>query len=83
MDSSGSGQEQVAGCCENDNELLGSIKYEEFLDQLRICQLFKKSYFRDYVKEECVLKIYSIDKPAHRTLNTSYVCRLIFEVCCP
>ena len=40
MFSSGSGQEQVAGCCEHGYELLGSIKCGEFLDQLRICQLF-------------------------------------------
>jgi hypothetical protein len=34
LDSSGSGQGPVAGCCEHGNELPGSIKCEEYLDWL-------------------------------------------------
>jgi len=34
MDSCGSRQGPVAGCCEHDNELSGSIKGGEFLDKL-------------------------------------------------
>jgi hypothetical protein len=34
LDSSGSGQEPVAGCYEHSNEPPGSIKGGEFLDQL-------------------------------------------------
>jgi hypothetical protein len=34
LDSSGSGQGPVAGCCEHGNEPSGSIKGGEFLDQL-------------------------------------------------
>jgi hypothetical protein len=32
LDRAGSGQGQVAGCCECGNELSGSIKCEEFLE---------------------------------------------------
>jgi hypothetical protein len=32
LDSSGSGQGQVAGSCKHGNDPLGSIKYGEFLD---------------------------------------------------
>jgi hypothetical protein len=32
LDSSGSGQGPVAGCCENGTEILGSIKGGEFFD---------------------------------------------------
>ena len=32
LDRSGSGQGQVAGTCERDNELSSSIKYGEFLE---------------------------------------------------
>jgi hypothetical protein len=32
LEASGSGEGQVAGCCENDNETLGSIKGREFLN---------------------------------------------------
>jgi hypothetical protein len=32
VDSSGSGQAPVAGCCEHGNEPLGSVKGGEFLD---------------------------------------------------
>ena len=32
----------MAGACECGNEPPGSIKYEEFLDELRNCQLLKK-----------------------------------------
>jgi len=32
---SGSGYRQVVGSCENINEFSGSIKYEEFIDQLK------------------------------------------------
>jgi hypothetical protein len=32
----------MAGCCEYGNELLGSIKGGEFLDELSDCQLLKK-----------------------------------------
>ena len=35
MDGVGSGQGHVAGTCEYDNELSGSIKCGEFLDQLQ------------------------------------------------
>jgi hypothetical protein len=38
MDSSGSGQEQAAGCCEYGNEPSGSTKGGEFLVQLRDSQ---------------------------------------------
>jgi hypothetical protein len=31
LDACGSGQEQVAGCCEHGNEALGSIKSGKFL----------------------------------------------------
>ena len=43
MDGSGSGQGQVEGTCECGNEPSGSIKFGEFLDQLRTGQLFKKN----------------------------------------
>jgi hypothetical protein len=33
----GSGYEKVAGTCECGNEPSGSIKFGEFLDQLRTC----------------------------------------------
>jgi hypothetical protein len=32
----------VAGCCASGNELSGSIKCGEFLEQLRNCELFKE-----------------------------------------
>ena len=32
-----SGQEYVTGACECDNEILGSIKFCKFLNQLRTC----------------------------------------------
>jgi hypothetical protein len=34
----------VAGFCGYGNESLGSIKGEEFLDQLNDCQLFKMNF---------------------------------------
>jgi hypothetical protein len=37
LNSSGSGQGPVAGCCEHGNELPGSIKGGEFLDWLSDC----------------------------------------------
>jgi hypothetical protein len=37
LDRLGSGQGQVAGCCECGNEPSGSIKGGEFLDQVRPC----------------------------------------------
>jgi hypothetical protein len=33
----------VAGCCECGNEPLGSIKCGEFLDQVKTCQLLRKT----------------------------------------
>ena len=42
LDLTGSGQGQVAGTCECGNELSGSIKCREFLDQLRTDQFLKK-----------------------------------------
>ena len=42
LDRSGSGQGQVVGTCECGNEPSGSIKYGEFLDQLRTVWLLKK-----------------------------------------
>jgi hypothetical protein len=42
LDQSGSGQGQVAGCCECGNECIGSIKCGEFIDQLRTCYLCTK-----------------------------------------
>jgi hypothetical protein len=36
------GQGHMAGRCECDNELSGSLKCGEFSDQLRICQLLGK-----------------------------------------
>jgi hypothetical protein len=35
LNSSGSGQGQMPGCCERSNELSGSIKCGKILDQLR------------------------------------------------
>jgi len=37
MDLSGSGLEQIVGCCEWDNEPSVLIKCEEFVDWLRTC----------------------------------------------
>jgi hypothetical protein len=42
LNSSGSGEGQVVGSSECDNEPSGSIKYGESLDRLRTCQLLKK-----------------------------------------
>ena len=42
LDRAGSGQVQVEGTCECGNEPSGSIKYGEFLDQLKTGQLLKK-----------------------------------------
>ena len=42
LDRTGSGQGQVAGTCDFDNESPGSTKCVEFLDQLKTCQLLKK-----------------------------------------
>ena len=44
LDQAGSGQGQVAGTCECDNEPSGSIKCGEFLDQLKTGQLLKKGF---------------------------------------
>jgi hypothetical protein len=43
LDSSGSGQGQVAGSCEHGNEPSCSIKGGEFIDLLSDCQLLKDS----------------------------------------
>ena len=43
LDRAGSGQGQVAGTSECGNEPAGSIKYVEFLDQLKTVQLLKKA----------------------------------------
>jgi len=37
VDASGLGKRPMAGCCEHDNENLGSIKDRDFLDYLRDC----------------------------------------------
>jgi hypothetical protein len=37
-----SGQRHVVGCCGCGNEISGSIKWWEFLEWLRNCQLLKK-----------------------------------------
>ena len=42
LDWAGPGQGQVADACEWGNELSGSIKGGEFLDQLQTSQLLKK-----------------------------------------
>jgi len=42
LDSSGSGQGQVASCCEHGNEPSGTIKGREFIGYLSDCQLLKK-----------------------------------------
>ena len=42
LDGAGLGLGQVTGTCECGNELSGSIKCEEFLDQLKTGQLLKK-----------------------------------------
>ena len=42
LDRSGLGQGQVAGACECGNEPSGSIKWGEFLDQLKTGQLLEK-----------------------------------------
>ena len=42
LDRAGLGQGQVAGTCEYSNEPSGSVKYGEFLDQLKTGQLLKK-----------------------------------------
>ena len=34
----------MAGCCESDSEPSGRIKYWEFLDWLRNCQLLKEDF---------------------------------------
>ena len=44
LDRSGSGQGQMAGCCECGNEPSCSTKCVEFLDQLRTCQLLRKAF---------------------------------------
>ena len=43
LDRAGSEQGEEAGICEGGNEPTGSIKYGEFLDQLKTGQLAKKS----------------------------------------
>jgi hypothetical protein len=40
LDSSGSGYNTVAGLCECDNEISGSISYGEYLEELSDRQLF-------------------------------------------
>lgn len=45
----GSGQEQVADCCEHGNEHLGFKKCGEFLDQLMNEQLCKKTLLRGLI----------------------------------
>ena len=42
LDWAGPGQRQVADACECGNEPSGSVKCEEFLDQLQTSQLLKK-----------------------------------------
>ena len=42
LERSGSGEGQVEGTCECGNELSGSIKCDEFLDQLETGQLLEK-----------------------------------------
>ena len=42
LDSCVSGQEQMVGCCDHDNETSGSTKNGEFLGYLRNCQRFKR-----------------------------------------
>ena len=42
LDWAGPGQRQVTDACECGNEPSGSVKYEEFLDQLQTSQLLKK-----------------------------------------
>ena len=42
LDWAGPGQRQVADACECGNEPWGSVKCEEFLDQLKTCQLLKE-----------------------------------------
>ena len=44
LDLAGSGQGQVVGTCDRDNEPSGSTKCWEFLDQLKTCQFLKKDY---------------------------------------
>ena len=42
LNRAGSGQGQEAGTCECGNEHSGSIKYGEFLDQLKGCAAWSK-----------------------------------------
>ena len=44
LDRAGLGQGQVAGICGKGHEPWGSIKCEEFLDQLKTGQLLKKDF---------------------------------------
>lgn len=41
LDSSGSGEELIVGCCKYGNEFLGSMKVRKYLEQLSNYQLLR------------------------------------------
>jgi hypothetical protein len=49
LDLSGSGQGQMAGCCECGNEPSVSMKSGKFIDWLTTCWIFKESTLRSYL----------------------------------
>ena len=59
LDWAGPGQGQVADACECGNELWGSVKFGEFLDQLQTSQLLKKDSapWSEYVNKWSVFAI--------------------------
>jgi hypothetical protein len=56
----GSGQEPVAGSCEQGNKTSGSIKGEEFLNQLNDCHLKKDS--APWSSLQCFTDFFSYDE---------------------
>ena len=80
MDRSGSGQGQVAGTCESGDELLGSIKCGEYLDQLKSGQLQNKNS-APWSKQK---EIFRLSVPV--SFSISYVLTLhthVFDrICC-
>ena len=77
-DRSGSGQGQVAGTCECGNEPSGSLKCEEFLDQLKTGQLLKESApWSKYVCIYCVpwisIKMVQESNPALESFSGTHL----------
>ena len=72
LDRCGSGQEQVAGFSKGDNKPSGSIKCEEFFDQLKTYQLFRKaSATCSQVVNQLVTYLFS--SVSSQLLNTYFV----------